>query len=723
MSRIEGVLQVNSVKPGSFGGAVFSGRIVGQPRIHVCKASYKIVTRAPQPGECWKIKGFITKHDEYRNFVQVEKCHIVALPEAPYVERLLQKHPAFRGFYFGKEKIKDLLREFGAENLVQTLNAGKTSHIAEVIQPALADKVVEAWLSLQNEIATMQFLIEYRFDPDLTKKIIKVCRIDTVERLKQNPYGLVAFKGLHRKLWETIEATARKLSIPKTDPRRLAGAVEHALYDRLSDGHTACPLEDLIQYTAYILEGKELAEAAVKHALERKVACSIKINGQTYIQPLGAAIIEGQLERRIKRLLSGQQSLFTGGENKIETTVQVYSQQHQKEHGHGLNEQQQGAVSMALANRISIITGFGGTGKTTVLRAVVELAAQQHRPVWLLALSGKAKERARDATGIDTYTIHSFIRGVYDQNSPISANGDPLVIIDEASMVDVSLMNRLLKLFDKKNHSLLMVGDTGQLSPVGFGLFWHKLARSETISVAHLTQVYRTSEDGDLHRVAMQIRDGKLEQLPIWEGQEEGVYLVPCEPNSKSLCSKLVELKKILPDTQIITPHMSHHMADSGNTINNHLQVSLAGTLEVPGIQMGHYWLKVGDPVIVTQNSYQHNLFNGNTGEMVDLVEEDGELFGVFFINNLTYTLARSDLWLLGMKLAHAISIHKSQGSEYNASIICSVVKSNFIERSMLYTALTRSQKLSLIVGSQEVAEQAVSRPNRSDTLCVGFRI
>lgn len=132
---------------------------------------------------------------------------------------------------------------------------------------------------------------------------------------------------------------------------------------------------------------------------------------------------------------------------------------------------------MALLNRVSIITGFGGTGKTTVLRAVSEIALSQHRPVRLLALSGKAKERAREATGTDAYTIHGLIQAIQNENSSISASGDPLIIIDEASMVDISLMNKLLKLFDKNSFSLLMVGDTGQISPVGFGLFWHKLAR------------------------------------------------------------------------------------------------------------------------------------------------------------------------------------------------------------------------------------------------------
>lgn len=164
MGVITGVVQVSSVKPGSFGGAIFSGRILGDNNVYTCKASYKVITRAPQPGECWQIRGSIVGHDEYRNFVQIGECHIVNLPIAAYVRRLLIKHPAFRGLYFGKAKVDKLINEFGAENLAKTLSSGKSSHLAEVINPDLARNLVEAWRTLHNEIATVEFLMEHSLD-------------------------------------------------------------------------------------------------------------------------------------------------------------------------------------------------------------------------------------------------------------------------------------------------------------------------------------------------------------------------------------------------------------------------------------------------------------------------------------------------------------------------------------------------------------------------------
>ena len=721
MIVLSGIIQITSVKPGSFGGAIFSGRIIGEHRIYTFKANYKLITRAPQPGECWQIEGFIVGHDQFTNFVQVNICHIANLPVAAYVERLLIKHPAFRGLSFGKAKVSKLLREFSAENLVQILNAGKVTHLAEVINPDLAKNIVNAWLTLKNEIATVEFLMRHDFHPDLAKSIIKVCKTNTVERLQQNPYSLITFHGLHENLWKTIEAAALKLGIAHDDPRRLAGIVEHLLLDRLSHGHTACPIDEVRAWISAYLQTSDLTEKAIACALARRAICVNKLYGITLVQPLGAAIIESQLEQRFKELMATPRTLQDRSNSEIADAIQAYCKLHSEVHDYSLAEKQKQAIGMALTNRVSILTGFAGTGKTTVLKAIVDITSA-YRTVYVLALSGKAKERAREATGHEAYTIHSFLAQVNDEHSQISTGGDPLVIVDEASMVDIALMLKLLKVFRKKAFSLLLVGDAGQLSPVGFGICFHTLARSSLVPSTQLTQVHRTVADSLLQQVAMKVRVGILPKLPIWNGESDGVYLVPCT-NKSDLLTELSRIKRLLPDSQILTPHMSERMPDSAHRINNSLQADRQNSFETPGVWMGKYWLRVGDPVIITQNSYEHSLFNGNTGLMTDLVNIDGQSGGVFSFNGEIYTLLRADLFLLGMKLAYAISIHKSQGSEYQASVICSLTRSEFVERSMFYTALTRSKRLSLILSTQEIIQQCVARPNRSDMLCVGFSL
>jgi len=721
MSRMSNVMQVNSVKPGSFGGAIFSGRIVGENKVYTCKASYKIITRVPQPGECWQFTGLIVGHDQFRDFVLVDSCHIVNLPVAAYVERLLIKHPAFRGLSFGKAKVLKLIKAFGAESLAQKLTAGRTSHLAKVINPILAQHVVDAWATLQNEISTIEFLMTHRFDPGLAKSILKVCQTDTVERLKRNPYSLVAFHGIHPNLWKTVEAAASKLGIALDDPRRLTGIVEHLLYTRLDRGHTACPIEQLKHELKQKLPSPDLANFAIYCALDRRAVCVKKLDGITLLQPLGAALVESQLEQRVRDLLAAQNSPRHGSVQELKHVIENYSSRSEPTTGYALTQEQKSAVLIALTNRISTLTGFGGTGKTTVLKAIVDLSSA-YRPVHVLALSGKAKERVKEAILRETSTIHTFLIQLGRKNSDINNEGDPLVIIDEASMVDIALMLKLLNAFAKKKLSLLLVGDTGQLSPVGYGLFFHVLAKSKTIPSSHLTKVHRTIADSDLQKTAMQVRSGQLNALPAWEGEREGVFLIHCT-NTQDLLIQLAKIKQLIPAGQILTPHMSERMPDSGHKINNHLQRSLQQTDDAHGICMGKYWLRVHDPVIVTQNSYEHNLFNGTTGIMTGLISMDGEIAGVFTFNGIEMALSRMDLFMLGVKLAYAISIHKSQGSEYETSVICTLTHSEFVERSMLYTGISRSKRLVLILSTQEIVHQGVSRTNRSDTLCVGFSI
>jgi exodeoxyribonuclease V alpha subunit len=443
--------------------------------------------------------------------------------------------------------------------------------------------------------------------------------------------------------------------------------------------------------------------------------------GTTLIQPLGAALIESKLEQRVATLLSAQASLLHGSAQELEQAIEDYSAHSQSTFGYSLTQDQKNAVRMALTNRISTLTGFGGTGKTTVLKAIVDIASR-HRPVHVLALSGKAKERAKESVGRDTHTIHSFLIKISAASSGFNTGGDPLVVIDESSMVDIALMLKLLNAFAKKELSLLLVGDTGQLSPVGYGIFFHALVKSKAIPSTHLTKVHRSIDNSHLQNIAMKIRSGHLDTLPFWNGERDGVYLIPCT-NTQDMLTHLAKIKQIIPDAQILTPHMSERMPDSGHKINNHLQSVLQHTDETLGIWMGKYWLRVNDPVIVTQNSYEHNLFNGNTGIMSGVTSIDGQIYGACLFNGIEVTLSRMDLFVLGMKLAYAISIHKSQGSEYETSIICSLSQSEFVERSMLYTGVSRSKRLALILSTQDIVQQGVARPNRSDTLCVGFSV
>jgi exodeoxyribonuclease V alpha subunit len=721
------IIQVTSVSPGRFGGAFVKGDAVGERTELRCRIDWRVTINTPRVGEFWRMTGEYYDDVLYGQQLRVAKCQPVKLPEESYVASLLAHHPAFEGFYFGQKKITDLIDGFGPGDLVKHLNDANICALSKVIQPAMAIKVVNSWHSLNNEVETINFLLSHRFSLELALKVIYLCPNNAIERLKANPYALVCFGDISRSIWRTIEACAKKLGISPDDENRLAAAIEYILYENLRCGHTAMPLLELLDAAEKLLKSRKRAEQGIHLSLARRAVCALNRGPELLLQLYGAAVIEMQLERRIENLISGStQMLFFGkNEAQLKRLVDDYCSS-ESAAGFHFDQLQRAAIFMALNSCCSVLTGFPGTGKTTVLRAIIGIAKIMRREVHLLALAGKAKERARQTTGHRASTIHSFVCAVKNGAGRIDLDNNPLIIIDEASMVDVALFNELLSVFDGKPFSLLTVGDTEQISPVGFGLVLHRLVAVNDIHTVHLTEVYR--QLSALHKVAMAVRgyisrDTGIE-IPEWNGEDEGIFFLPAgkkELRKKLLLLKWLESKGKLPVAQILTPHMAERMPDSGAKINRYLQKELTG--DHAGIRLGAHWLREGDPVIVSENNYDLGLFNGTTGELLRVETKDDMLTCVFTLegHDGEVTLTTDELFKVGMKPAYAVSIHKSQGSEYDATIITCVTNSPMVERSLIYTALTRAKKLCLIVGSLEMFQMAVEKPSRAETLCVGF--
>ncbi|MCE7729350.1 AAA family ATPase [Vibrio campbellii] len=727
-------LQISNVHPGVLGGgAIFNGIQVGARSLVYCKASSSSLFRLPESGEFWYVEGYWetykSSHSGVRSQLVVTKSQIVNLPLASYVSSLLSKHPAFRGFYFGPKKINKLMDSIGGEALVQLLNDGNYLHLSDVIHEDIAKRLVRVWQSLKNEIETINFLVDHNFDPPLAKKVIKLSKRNTVARLKDNPYSLVCFYSISKNLWQTIEKCAKKMSIDLEDSRRLKAAIEFVLYKKLQEGHTALPYNDTIKEATKLLRTDIRAKKGVEHALRTKTICTLRRpnTDEVLLQLVGVAYIEIMLRRRINRLLNlntdiTQQDLFSSSQFLIQDYLTKYNKELNDTAGYSLTSEQCSAVSTALSNHCSIITGYGGTGKTTVLRAVANVAQSLSRVVYGVTLSGKAKVRLAEAADIDAMTIHAFLSDKTD----IDIDCNPVLIVDEASMVDIALFNKLLASFDGRRLTLVLVGDPAQISPVGFGLFFHKLVHSN-VPIAHLTKVHRQALESPLHRASMLIREGISPPIQNWSGEKKGLFLVECKNDREELHKALLNTKQKLSNLQIISPHSTERMVDSGTSINNYIQRQFNSITEdfdkVPGFKVGKTWLKEGDPVIVTQNNYEYGLFNGNTGRLTAIETSDEKRVGIFHFDgeNTARAMTIDTLIDLGMQLSYCISIHKSQGSEFEAVAIACISDSKMLERSLIYTAITRSKELCLIVGSKEVFERSILKPSRSETLHVGF--
>jgi exodeoxyribonuclease V alpha subunit len=717
-----GIVQINNVFPGTFGGAVFTGKEQGKKYVIKFRASYKKITRVREPGEFWKIKGSKIKTENYGQQIRVEELILVPLPSENYLSSLLIKHPKFRGIGLGPRKVKVLMEKVGAIELIRLMDAGNYIAIADVIAEPIAKALCLNWNPLHNEMKLARFLMENNFEPSLSKKIIKVCKFNTLERIKKNPYGLLALGTITKNFWNTIDKAAEKLQFSKDCTQRKIGAVEYALYQQLQHGNTAMSDDKLRKSILGLLGTKEYCENAIEEAGKVKAICCFIKDEIKYFQAVGVATIESQLEKNIARLRSEKPIRIFTKEVLVEA-INEFSDKNEIELGYLLTEQQKDSIKLSISKRISIITGYGGTGKTTILKGTVNVAEQQLRSVFIVALSGKAKERAREAIDRDdiTFTIHAFIKMISnDKNKNKLTN--PLIIIDEASMVDIVLANRLMNALHDTNFSMVLVGDTAQLSPVGLGIFFHACVNK--LDTINLTKVHRQAETSPIHKLAMLVRKGQINEIKEWNHENNGVFFVTCEPNQRALINSIINITSIQMG-QVISPHASSYMSDNTASINNSMQYTYNQGSKVC-LNLGNRILKVNDPIMVTDNNYELELFNGMTGVIEDI--EDIELINnephiMVKFNNLTYRLSKNQCFELGIELAYAITIHKSQGSEYDVTIICCINASKLLERSMVYTALTRSKKLTLFVGNINILNNAVTQLPRFETICHGFQI
>jgi exodeoxyribonuclease V alpha subunit len=727
--KFDGIVEVTSVSPGSIGGCIFWARAEGQ-RARPFKIKYNvIVLRNPAVGEQWKIKGQERDYNKYTKQVHVHSAEFCGLPHDDYVAVFLGVHPKFRGFGFGPKLAKNLVGVVGVSKLVKLLNSGDWKTIADTetkVSESQVQRICEEWNDLKEETELVIFLSKNKLDADLAKQIIRLCKFDTVKRLKRNPYALVALSNSDPQSLMTISKVAKTQKINSDDDRTLIGCVEFALYQELERGHT---LTELAQATksikAYLnmIGSKKSAEIAIQVALAAKAICILEEDETIYLQPISLAYIEQSVEKALASLHKTpipDNLLVT--RDQLPDRIEQYSIEHKNNYGWGLVAKQCEAVEMALTNRVSLLLGYSGTGKTAVLKTIYDIAIEMGVVVHVAALAGKAANRAKQAIGASdkkVSTIHTMIKFI-EKGKPLAVDisSDPLLIIDESSMVDIALICKLIKLFGENPFRLLLVGDGAQLPPIGFGLFWHKLIESNAPHT-RLTEVHRMLEGSPLHECAMQIRNGQTHDLPLYQGETEGVYVMP---GLTDYAAAIVKLRHTFEHCMVLTSYASARFQSSTKTLNTEVQTII--NPEVKGeflMRYGTTSLHKNDPVLATKNSHRLSLFNGMTGVIESIEAVNGRIscHVRFDDDHGVSILSQEDCYEIGLQLAYLITIHKSQGSEYDNCAI--LIDSPYLERSALYTALTRTKKLCVLIGNNEQYNNAIKRPPSYESIRSGF--
>lgn len=552
-------------------------------------------------------------------------------------------------------------------------------------------KITKSWNDTTEIRQLSQFLQQYNISTSYAAKIYHKYKDMSMKILRENPYQLT------EDIWgigfKTADEMAQKLGISKNSSIRIESGIKYVL-NTLSNqgGHCFATQKQLIDSGKEILDVDEkyLTDSITKMISNKKI---IDDNGDIYLPVYYYAEVSSA--KKIKQLM-----------NKAITPVNVEKSISSLTGEITYHGKQLEAIKLALTSKFMVLTGGPGTGKTTTLLGIIHVLEFNRKEILLTAPTGRAAKRMSEATGKDAITIHRLLK--YENNKFTKDQHNPLegdvLIIDECSMIDILLMNSLLKAIPE-NMIVIMVGDVNQLPSVGAGNVLKDIISSETVPVIELTEIRRQAAGSRIITNAHLINEGK------WINDKNGdTDFFFIEKNENVMETLLTLATKNLPkyykkdpikDIQILAPMRK---GDLGiHNLNFALQEILNKNSEY--IQYGVIKYKVGDKVMQLKNNYEKNVFNGDVGYVCRVNTEDNELMVDYDGTIITYESKE----LEELSLAYAITIHKSQGSEYPI-VVMPITTSHWImlQRNLLYTGVTRAKQILVLIGSKKAVERAI---------------
>ncbi|MBW2572046.1 MAG: ATP-dependent RecD-like DNA helicase [Deltaproteobacteria bacterium] len=658
---------------------------------------------SPTPGEILNLKGEWVNHPKFGEQFKVVEYKTTVPATVFGIER-----------YLGSGLIKGLgpvmagriVKKFGKKTLDVIENDIEKLGTVEGIGEKRITMIQQAWEEQKEIRNVMLFLQSHEVSSGYATKIFKQYGNRSVAVVTENPYRLATdIFGIG---FVIADGIAEKLGVSKDSPLRVVAGIIYVL-DQLSDeGHVFYPYESLVRKSREILgvEKDVVVEALGRLSMDNRIIIEdihesideFKANNKgVYLAKFH--LCETSIAKRLKTLLAAPKSI-----RNVTTENALHWVQGQLDIT--LAENQAKAIRCALEKKIMVITGGPGTGKTTIINAVLKIFSRLGVRALLAAPTGRAAKRMSETSGHEAKTIHrlleySFTHGGFQKNEEKPLNCD-LLILDEVSMIDTILMHHLLKAIPTFA-TVVLVGDVNQLPSVGAGNVLNDIIASGTIPVVELNEIFRQAQESRIVVNAHKINSGIL---PVFENHEAGndFYFIQQEDPEKVLEIILELTKTRIPrrfdldpvdDIQVLTP-MHKGIVGSGN-LNMALQESLNPSQEM--ITRGNQNFKVNDKVMQIRNNYDKDVFNGDIGRIVDIRRDDYEITVTFDGRDVIYESSDLD----ELVLAYAISVHKSQGSEYPAVVI-PVLTQHYIllQRNLIYTAVTRGRKLVVMVGTRK---------------------
>jgi exodeoxyribonuclease V alpha subunit len=674
---------------------------------------------AVTPGEVLKLKGEWHNHPKFGEQFKIASYESVVPATIKGIERYLGSG-LIKGV--GPVMAKRLVSRFGVETL--SIIEAKVSRLREV--EGIGDKRIEmikrAWDDQKEIRDVMVFLQGHDVSPAYAAKIYKQYGKESIKVVRENPYRLASdIFGIG---FITADKIAEKTGISKESQIRAEAGILYVLHQLSDDGHVYYPYEPLIEECKKILglERDVIVQAFGKIAADKKIviedlnAEEIKENNKAvYLTKF--FVCEAGVARTLKTLLKYSSRLRELDWKKAIDWVQDELKIH-------LAENQTQAVREAVEKKVMVITGGPGTGKTTIINSIIRIYKKSGQKVLLAAPTGRAAKRMSEATGHEAKTIHRLLEfspkeGGFKKNEDDPLGAD-LIVIDETSMVDTILMYHFLKAVPKEA-ALILVGDVDQLPSVGAGNVLRDIIDSGLIPTVRLNEIFRQAKESMIVLNAHRVNNGEMPIFTDHGGHLQDFYFFQIEEPEKAL-EKIIELcKERIPgkfgykpidDIQVLTP--MHRGVVGASNLNVELQKHLNSS-DDELLRAGKV-LKVGDKVMQIRNDYDREVFNGDIGKISRIDREEQEVVVDYDGKPVAYEYADLD----EIVLAYAVSVHKSQGSEYPVVVIPVLTQHYMLlQRNLLYTGITRGKELVVLVGTKKAIAIAIKndKPQKRYTL------
>ncbi len=680
-----------------------------------------VVGELPQvtPGERLRLEGVWITHPRYGRQFKAERCQQLLPATVEGIRRYLGSG-LVKGV--GPVTASRIVKRFGLETL--RILDEEPHRLREVlgVGPKRAAAIARAWEEQKAIKDVMLFLQSHGVSTNLAVRIYKTYGDEAIAVVQQDPYRLA------RDVWgigfKTADKIARHLGIPLDAPSRLQAGIAYALSQMADQGHVYVPEETLITTAAELLEvapeavAQALADLDAEEQVKRETlayptaeerqgrATSLREERAVYLAPFyyGEVGVSNRLRAMVEgptdRLARFRTVDWAGLLARLEARSPVR-----------LSEEQRRAVRTALTHKVTVLTGGPGTGKTVTVQAVIGALETFGYRYALCAPTGRAAKRLAEATGRPAKTVHRLLgyrptEGFqFNEERPLPVD---MLIVDEASMLDLLLTNHLLKALDPAAH-LLLVGDVDQLPSVGAGDVLRDIIASGRVAVVHLTQIFRQAVDSFIVVNAHRINRG---EMPIVNQGEDFFLFTQEDPEeAAALIVDLVQRRiprkfgyDPLTEIQVLAP--MYRGACGVASLNARLQEALnPPSLARTERRLGGRVFRVGDRVMQVRNDYDKEVFNGDIGRIVAIDGVNQTITVQMDERRVVYDWGEAD----ELTHAYAISVHRSQGSEYPV-VVMPVLTQHYLmlQRNLLYTAVTRAKKLVVLVGSWKALRIAV---------------